>query len=111
MAEDCKILYFYENGHPCEPQKITKHRCKLLEVICRDENEGHYTYKGKNIYTLDGEQLFAFRTSALPVNTGYVLVGKKEAFKVEDYITPFVEMLKKQKILTCDIEEEGEKST
>lgn len=106
MADDCKIIYFYENGHPCDPKMITMHRCKLLDVILRDATEGHYTYNGKNIFTLEGEQLFAFRPSALPLNTGYVLVDKKDTFKKEQYVTSFVEMLLKQKVRTCDEEKD-----
>jgi hypothetical protein len=110
MEEECKIIYFYKNGHPCEPKKITKTRCKLLEVITRDEELGHFTYEGKKLYTLSGQELFAFRPAVLPLHTGYVLVDEKDKFQLEDYQISFLEMLKdmkKQKI-TCEEEPQEE---
>lgn len=110
MEEDCKIVYFYKNGHPCEPKKITKTRCKLMEVIRRDEENGYFTYEDKKLYTFSGQELFAFRPAVLPLHNGYVLVDKKDKFKSDDYETAFLDMLKdlKREKVACDEEIEEE---
>lgn len=103
MDDDCKIVYFYKNGHPCEPTKITKTRCKLMEIITRDDH-GNFKYEGKKLYTFSGEELLAFRPAVLPLYTGYVLVDEKDKFKSENYQTSFLEMLKdmKRNKISCD---------
>lgn len=106
MQEECKIIYFYKNGHPCEPKKITKTRCKLMELITRDEEHGYFKYEGKKLYTFSGEELFAFRPAVLPLYNGYVLVDEKDKFKSDDYQTAFLDMLKEMKKQKVPCEEE-----
>lgn len=105
MEEECKTIYFYKNGYPCEPKKIIKTQCKLMEVIKRDPEEGFYTYDCKKLYTFNGEELLAFRPEALPLYTGYVLVDEKDKFKPEAYETAFIEMLKEMKKIKVSCEE------
>jgi hypothetical protein len=46
MAEDCKNIFFFENGNDCEATKITKKVCELEELIWK-RSDGQFAYEEK----------------------------------------------------------------
>lgn len=85
--QECVNLFFFENGVPCNPKKVTKMRCELSSLIKRGSKG--YTYCGKVLYTLCGELVCKFCPMELPCDSGYVLVDGCDQFCCRDYESAF----------------------